>query len=184
MQAVAGFDWVLHRAWSPVVSHDTRPDRSALLDLAAPGARLVFSCGCAISRVRQDVDARGRKWKVAVLAVPHARPGGPTWTTRSKLPRVLRQRYAWVGPSSRRGSKKAKAGLPGVWIRHVGDPILASNITRRVDFALFMVRPCILRSDHEAPAIVAADPSALAPPRYHRPAGPLRIPRSPPPGPS
>src|SRR4030095_16649311 len=29
-------------------------------------------------------------------------------------------------------------GLP-VWSRHVGDPILASNITRRVDFALLMV---------------------------------------------
>ena len=28
-------------------------------------------------------------------------------------------------------------GLP-VWSRHVGDPILESNITRRVDFALFM----------------------------------------------
>jgi hypothetical protein len=29
-------------------------------------------------------------------------------------------------------------GLP-VWSRHVGDPVLESNITRRVDFALFMV---------------------------------------------
>ena len=29
-------------------------------------------------------------------------------------------------------------GLP-VWSRHVGDPSLESNITRRVDFALFMV---------------------------------------------
>ena len=29
-------------------------------------------------------------------------------------------------------------GLP-VWSRHVGDPILASNMTRRVDYALFMV---------------------------------------------
>jgi hypothetical protein len=29
-------------------------------------------------------------------------------------------------------------GLP-VWSRHVGDPILESNITRRVDFALLMV---------------------------------------------
>jgi hypothetical protein len=45
-------------------------------------------------------------------------------------------------------------GLP-VWSRHVGDPILQSNITRRVDFALFMVEA--LRNDelvHEAPAIV------------------------------
>jgi nucleoside-diphosphate-sugar epimerase len=54
-------------------------------------------------------------------------------------------------------------GLP-VWSRHVGDPILASNRTRRVDFALFMVEA--LRNDelvHEAPAIVGRQtPSALA----------------------
>jgi len=54
-------------------------------------------------------------------------------------------------------------GLP-VWSRHVGDPILQSNITRRVDFALFMVEA--LENDelvHEAPAIVGRQtPSALA----------------------
>ena len=44
-----------------------------------------------------------------------------------------------------------------------GGPILASNITRRVDFALFMV--AALENDeliHEAPAIVGCrTPSAL-----------------------
>ena len=54
-------------------------------------------------------------------------------------------------------------GLP-VWSEHVGDPILASNLTRRVDFALFMVEA--LENDelvHEAPAIVGREtPSALA----------------------
>jgi hypothetical protein len=54
-------------------------------------------------------------------------------------------------------------GLP-VWSRHVGDPILESDITRRVDFALFMVEALI--DDelvHEAPAIVSRQsPSALA----------------------
>jgi hypothetical protein len=54
-------------------------------------------------------------------------------------------------------------GLP-VWSRHVGDPILASNRTRRIDFALFMVEA--LENDelvHEAPAIVGRQtPSALA----------------------
>jgi hypothetical protein len=51
-----------------------------------------------------------------------------------------------------------------VWSEHVGDPILASNITRRVDFARFMVHA--LDNDalvHVAPAIVScASPSALA----------------------
>ena len=54
-------------------------------------------------------------------------------------------------------------GLP-VWSRHVGDPILESNITRRVDFALFMVEA--LENDElvqQAPAIVGGQtPSALA----------------------
>jgi hypothetical protein len=54
-------------------------------------------------------------------------------------------------------------GLP-VWSRHVGDPILESNLTRRVDFALFMV--VAIENDelvHEAPAIVGCrTPSALA----------------------
>ena len=54
-------------------------------------------------------------------------------------------------------------GLP-VWSKHVGDPILASNRTRRIDFALFMVDA--LTNDelvHEAPAIVGRQtPSALA----------------------
>ncbi len=54
-------------------------------------------------------------------------------------------------------------GLP-VWSRHVGDPILQSNRTRRVDFALFMVEA--LQNDeliHEASAIVGCQtPSALA----------------------
>ena len=54
-------------------------------------------------------------------------------------------------------------GLP-VWSRHVGDPILESNITRRVDFAQFMVAS-IENEElvHEAPAIVGCrTASALA----------------------
>jgi len=58
-----------------------------------------------------------------------------------------------------------RQGLPR-WSRHVGDPVLQSNITRRVDFALFMVEA--LENDalvHEAPAIVGCrTPSALATP--------------------
>ncbi len=54
-------------------------------------------------------------------------------------------------------------GLP-VWSEHVGDPILASNLARRVDFALFMVEA--LENDelvHQASAIVGREtPSALA----------------------
>jgi hypothetical protein len=62
-------------------------------------------------------------------------------------------------------------GLP-VWSRHVGDPILESNQTRLVDYALFMVEA--LENDeliHEAPAIVGCrTPSALA---YATTVGPI-----------
>jgi hypothetical protein len=49
----------------------------------------------------------------------------------------------------------------------VGDPILESNMTRRVDFALFMVEALVNDAlIHEAPAIVGCrTPSALTPPR-------------------
>lgn len=51
-----------------------------------------------------------------------------------------------------------------MWSRQVGNPILESNITRRIDFALFMVDT--LENDelaHQAPAIASRQsPSALA----------------------
>ena len=43
-----------------------------------------------------------------------------------------------------------------IWRRHVGDPALSSNRTRRTDFALFMV--AAIEDDElvrEAPAIVS-----------------------------
>jgi len=58
-------------------------------------------------------------------------------------------------------------GLP-VWSRHVGDPILKSNITRRVDFALFMV--AALKNDglvHEAPRLSAARCPRRSRPQHH-----------------
>lgn len=65
-----------------------------------------------------------------------------------------------------RGSDLEEGGSEGlpIWRRHVGDLALASNRTRRVDFALFMVAaltdPSLIR---EAPAIVGrASASARA----------------------
>ncbi|MBS1245355.1 MAG: hypothetical protein H6R36_10 [Chloroflexi bacterium] len=65
-----------------------------------------------------------------------------------------------------RGSDLEEGESQGLlaWSRHVGDPVLQSNMTRRVDYALFMV--AALKNDeliHEAPAIVGCrTPSALA----------------------
>ena len=136
----------------------------AVLDLASPGARLVFSCGWHISRDGQDVYSRSLKWKVAVL-------GGLAKLLRAvdlddqveACRRVFASDTRWTVVRGSDLEEGQSQGLP-VWSRHVGDPILASNITRRVDFALFMV--AALENDeliHQAPAIVGCrTPSALA----------------------
>jgi hypothetical protein len=136
----------------------------AVLDHAPPGARLVFSCGWHITRDGQDVYSR--KFKGAVRAV--------AWLGRltrmvelddqvEACRRVFASNTRWTVVRGSGLEEGASQGLP-VWSRHVGDPILHSNITRRVDFALFMVE-ALTNDDlvHEAPAIVGCKtPSALA----------------------
>jgi NAD(P)-dependent dehydrogenase (short-subunit alcohol dehydrogenase family) len=72
------------------------------------------------------------------------------------------RRFKWTVVRGSDLEEGDSQGLP-VWSRHVGDPILQSNITRRIDFALFMV--AALENDeliHEAPAIVGRrTPSAF-----------------------
>jgi NADPH:quinone reductase-like Zn-dependent oxidoreductase len=99
--------------------------------------------------------------RVLVRVAHHARWQGPILANvfvGSEGLRLARQT-----PSSRR-HRRPGGGLPaGVRERHPF-PILESNLTRRVDFALFMVEA--LQNDeliHEAPAIVGCrTPSALA----------------------
>jgi hypothetical protein len=172
---VAGCDGVLTVLVPRGVHGYSTGTAQAVLDLAAPGARLVFSCGWHITRDGQDVYSRGLKWKVAVL-------GGFGRLVRAvdlddqveACRRVFASDTRWTVVRGSELEEGESQGLP-VWSRHVGDPVLASNITRRVDFALFMV--AALENDeliHEAPAIVGCrTPSALA----HaadagRPAGP------------
>ena len=136
----------------------------AVLDHASPGARLVFSCGWHITRDGQDVYSRTFKWTVGAFG----------WLARlirvvdiddqvEACRRVFASDTQWTVVRGSDLEEGESQGLP-VWSRHVGDPILKSNITRRVDFALFMVEA--LESDeliHEAPAIVGCrTPSALA----------------------
>lgn len=136
----------------------------AVLDHAAPGARLVFSCGWHITRDGQDVYSRAFKWGVAAFS----------WVARvfrvadiddqvEACRRVFASDTRWTVVRGSGLEEGESQGLP-VWSPHVGDPILKSDITRRVDFALFMVEA--LANDeliHEAPAIVGQQtPSALA----------------------
>ena len=163
-QAVAGCDGVLTVLVPRGVHGYSTGTAQAVLDLAPPGARLVFSCGWHISRDGQDIYSRSLKWKVRVL-------GGLGKLVRAvdlddqagACRRVFASDTRWTVVRGSDLEEGEGQGLP-VWSRHVGDPILASNITRRVDFALFMV--AALDNDeliHEAPAIVGCrTPSALA----------------------
>jgi hypothetical protein len=136
----------------------------AVLDFAPPGARLIFSCGWHISRDGRDVvpPSLQREEKIA------------RWLTRiipfididdqvEACRRIFASTTRWTVVRGSDLEEGESQGLP-VWSRHVGDPILASNLTRRVDYALFMVQA--LKNDaliHEAPAIVGCrTPSALA----------------------
>jgi NAD(P)-dependent dehydrogenase (short-subunit alcohol dehydrogenase family) len=136
----------------------------AVLDHAPPGARLVFSCGWHITLDGEDVYT----WKLKALVSVGGRLArlarfadldDQVEATR----RVFASKTRWTVVRGSSLEEGASQGLP-VWSRHVGDPILQSDITRRVDFALFMVQA--LEDDeliHEAPAIVSSQSlSALA----------------------
>ena len=163
-KAAAGCDGVLTVLVPRGVHGYSTGTAQAVLDLASPGARLVFSCGWHISRDGQDIYPRRLKWKVSVL-------GGFGKLVRAvdlddqveACRRVFASDTRWTVVRGSELEEGESQGLP-VWSRHVGDPILQSNITRRVDFALFMV--AALENDeliHEAPAIVGCrTPSALA----------------------
>jgi uncharacterized protein YbjT (DUF2867 family) len=135
----------------------------AVLDFAEPGARLVFSCGWHITRDEQDVISRTLRWqeKFARLVGTVTRVIDIDDQIEA-CRRVFASDTRWTVVRGSDLEEGDSQGLP-VWSRHVGDPLLESNITRRVDFALFMVEA--LRNDaliHEAPAIVGCrTPSAL-----------------------
>ncbi|MGH3060081.1 MAG: NAD(P)-dependent oxidoreductase [Gaiellaceae bacterium] len=162
--AVAGCDGVLVVLVPRGVHGHSTGTAQAVLDQAPPKARLVFSCGWHITRDGRDVYS----WKLKALVNifgPLARLArfADLDDQVEACRRVFESDTRWTVVRGSDLEEGESQGLP-VWSRHVGDPILASNITRRVDFALFMVEA--LGNDelvHEAPAIVGRQtPSALA----------------------
>lgn len=157
-RAVAGCDGVLVVLVPLGMNHYASGTAQAVLDFAEPHARLVFSCGWHISKDGLDRYSWGFRLMVAVfrwvgLVTRFADLDDQVEACRrifaSDRPfTVVRGSDLEEGPSQ---------GLP-VWSRHIGDPILASNRTRRIDYALFMVNaltdPSVVR---EAPAIVGRE---------------------------
>jgi uncharacterized protein YbjT (DUF2867 family) len=163
-RAVDGCDGVLTVLVPRGVHQYATGTAQAVLDYARPGARLVFSCGWHITRDGKDVYSRQLKMIVNVFG-PLARLArfADLDDQVEACRRVFASDTRWTVVRGSDLEEGESQGLP-VWSRHVGDPILASNITRRVDFALFMV--AAIENDelvHEAPAIVGRQtPSALA----------------------
>jgi hypothetical protein len=163
-RALSGCDGVLVVLVPRGVHGYSTGTAQAVLDHAPPGARLVFSSGWHITRDGQDVYS----WKLkAIVKVfgPLARLArfADLDDQVEACRRVFASDTRWTVVRGSDLEEGESQGLP-VWSRHVGDPILESNITRRVDFALFMVEA--LENNeliHEAPAIVGRQtPSALA----------------------
>jgi hypothetical protein len=163
-RAVAGCDGVLVVLVPRGVHGYSTGTAQAVLDHAAPGARLVFSCGWHITRDGQDVYS----WKLKAIVKVGGFLGRLTRFADlddqvEACRRVFASDTRWTVVRGSDLEEGESQGLP-VWSKHVGDPILESNITRRVDFALFMVEA--LENDElvrEAPAIVSCQaPSALA----------------------
>jgi hypothetical protein len=163
-QAIAGCDGVLTVLVPYGYQNYSAGTAQAVLDYAQPGARLIFSCGWHISRDGEDIYSQSllREEKIA------------RWLGKlthfididdqvDACQRIFKSNTRWTVVRGSDLEEGESEGVP-VWSRHVGDRILASNITRRVDYALFMVEA--LTDDtliHEAPAIVGCrTPSALA----------------------
>jgi NAD(P)-dependent dehydrogenase (short-subunit alcohol dehydrogenase family) len=163
-RAVAGCDGVLVVLVPRGVHGYSSGTAQAVLDHAEPGARLVFSCGWHITRDGQDVYS----WRLKALVNVAGRLARLARVVDlddqvEAAQRIFASDTRWTVVRGSDLEEGDSQGLP-VWSRHVGDPVLESNITRRVDFALFMVEA--LEDDdlvHEAPAIVGRQsPSALA----------------------
>lgn len=166
-RAVTGCDGVLTVLVPWGVDDYASGTAQAVLDHAEPGARLIFSCGWHISRDGKDRYSWKLRWLVPIFSrigrlVRLVDIDDQVEATR----RIFASDTRWTVVRGSDLEEGESQGLP-VWSRHVGDPVLESNLTRRVDFALFMVEA--LTDDalvQEAPAIVGREtPSA----RAHRP---------------
>lgn len=163
-KAVAGCDGVLTVLVPWGIRQYSSGTAQAVLDFARPGARLIFSCGWHITRDGKDVYSRNflrfaRFFTWLARTIRLAEIDDQVEACR----RIFASDTRWTVVRGSDLEEGEGQGLP-VWSRHVGDPILASNLTRRTDFALFMVDA--LTNDtlvQEAPAIVGCQTeSALA----------------------
>jgi NAD(P)H-binding len=155
-RALEGCDGVLTVLVPWGVQQYSTGTAQAVLDYARPGARLVFSCGWHITRDGQDKYTWQLKAIVEIFGkLARLLRFADLDDQVEACRRIFESDTCWIVVRGSDLEEGESQGLP-VWSRHVGDPVLASNLTRRIDFALFMVSA--LEDDeliHEAPAIVS-----------------------------
>jgi len=162
-RAVAGCDGVLTVLVPWGMENYASGTAQAVLDHAEPHARVVFSCGWHITRDGKDVYSTklralvkiggffGRLFRMVDLG-----------DQVEACDRIFASDRRWTVVRGSDLEEGESEGLP-VWAEHVGDPRLASNLTRRTDFALFMV--AALTDEglvRQAPAIVGCRSASAA----------------------
>ncbi len=127
----------------------------AVLDHAAPGARLVFSTGWHAARDGRDHYTLPHRIKTSLIGLAVRLTGMADIADHKRAAALVygsdRDWTVVRAPDLEEGETE---GLP-IWAPHVGDPRLKSKRVRRTDFALFLVHaltdPALIR---QAPAIV------------------------------
>ncbi|MDG0869111.1 NAD(P)-dependent oxidoreductase [Candidatus Lucifugimonas marina] len=136
----------------------------AVLDFSRQDARLIFSAGNHITK--DGLDVYSRKFKATVAAASWFGRLFRAFDLKDQIEackRIFASDTKWTVVRAEGLEDGESQGLP-VWSHHAGDPILDSKLTRRTDFALFMVDSITNESlVHEAPAIVSREaPSAVS----------------------
>lgn len=163
-RVVSGCDGVLTVLVPWGVQQYASGTAQAVMDFSDPDARLIFSCGWHITRDGKDVYPWKLKTFVRIFGyVARLFRFAELSDQVEACRRIFNSNTKWTVVRGSDLEEGESQGLP-VWSRHVGDPVLESNRTRRIDFALFMIEALENKElIHEAPAIVGCQTtSALA----------------------
>lgn len=110
----------------------------AVMDAAEPHARLIYSCGWHITRDGKDRFSWQLNTIIAISPVFKWLGLANIADQYTATNMIFASDTDWTVVRGSDLEEGESQGLP-VWSDHAQDPILASNKTRRIDFALFMV---------------------------------------------
>ncbi len=155
-KAVEGCDGILTVLVPWGVNDYSSGTAQAVLDFAKEEARLIFSCGWHISRDGKDKYNWQIKFLVPVIAfIAKLFRLIDISDQERACEKIFASDKKWTVVRASDLEEGESEGLP-IWREHVGDPDLAKNRTRRIDFALFMTQA--MTNDEliqKAPAIVS-----------------------------